>query len=342
MTRGQMSEAALHELRGRVQAGVAATYNDGRLTSLDPLTGGASSLTYVAGIEHDDGEARIVVKVAPPGLDPVRNRDVLRQARVQRALNSGGRRLTPSVQFEDAGAPPEAPPFMAMQLLPGRCVEPALTIAEERPRATQTHARFLDAARVLAHIHAVVPAEVGLVDEPVMRLEAEIARWVRAFETVPTELQGDYREGEAALLRTLPEQLPPVINHGDYRLGNTLCEDESVVAVIDWEIWTLGDPRVDVTWLTFFTDEAAHPASEPCGPAGSPSRAQVIAAYEAEHGTALPDMAWFDALTKYKEAAATALLLKRALKAGQQLNPRNQRMLPAVPRLVGEAIDLVS
>jgi len=337
-----MSDAALNEVRGRVQKGVAATYDGGRLTSLEPLTGGASSLTYVADVEHGGGREKIVVKVAPPGLAPVRNRDVLRQARVQRALNSSGRWLTPPVQFEDAGDPPEAPPFMAMQLLPGRCVEPALTVAEARPTAAQTHARFLDAARMLARIHAVVPAEVGLAEEPVMTLEAEIARWVRAFETVPPELQGDFRTGEAALLRTVPGQLPPVINHGDYRLGNTLCEGASVVAVIDWEIWSVGDPRVDVTWLTFFTDEAAHPASEPCGPAGSPSRAELVAAYEAVHGTPLPDMVWFDALTKYKEAAATALLLKRALKAGRELNSRNQKMLPAVPNLVREAIDLVS
>jgi len=340
-----MSDAALEELTRRVRTKLGGWRPGAELVSLSPLTGGASSLTFVAEVGPGDvtGMDRIVVKVAPPGLEPVRNRDVLRQARLQRALSRpGGGSPVPPVLFEDAGAPLEVPPFMAMELLPGECVEPALAAPEKRPAAEATRARFLDAARFLARIHTVRPAEVGLGGEAVMTLQDEIARWTRAFGTVPAELQGDYLTCEAALLATMPRQMGPVVTHGDYRLGNTLCDGDGVVAVIDWEIWSLGDPRIDVTWLTFFTDEAAHPAADPCGPAGSPTKAEAIAAYEAELGRELADMGWFDALTKYKEAAATALLIKRALKAGKELSPQNQRMLPAVPRLVEEATKAVS
>lgn len=67
----------------------------------------------------------------------------------------------------------------------------------------------------------------------------------------------------------------------------------------------------------------------------------MFAAYEEACGEPLRDMAWFDGPTRYKEAAATALLLKRALKSGRELSPANRRMLPALPRLVSEALDLV-
>src|SRR3546814_4761075 len=76
-----------------------------------------------------------------------------------------------------------------------------------------------------------------------------------------------------------------VIVHGDYRLGNVLCLEDRVTAIIDWEIWALGDPRTDVTWLTFFTDEAAHPAAEPGPPSGMPGKKDLIAAYRSEEHT---------------------------------------------------------
>src|SRR3546814_993410 len=94
-----------------------------------------------------------------------------------------------------------------------------------------------------------------------------------------------------------------VIVHGDYRLGNVLCLEDRVTAIIDWEIWALGDPRTDVTWLTFFTDEAAHPAAEPGPPSGMPGKKDLIAAYEERAGRQLPDMDWFAALTKSKESS---------------------------------------
>ncbi|CAN5701021.1 phosphotransferase family protein [soil metagenome] len=319
------------ELRDRVEASVASWQVGAEVLAVEPLTGGASSLTYVVDLAGAS-ESRVVLKVAPPGLPPVRNRDVLRQARLLRALE-GTPVAAPRSLFEDDGLPPEVPPYFAMDLLPGECGEPVLQSVEERPGPDEVRARTLDAARALAVLHAVDPAAVGLHDEPVVTIADEIDRWTRAFGTVPDDLQGDYRRAAAALLASLPPAVAPVVNHGDYRLGNTLCRAGRVEAIIDWEIWTLGDPRVDVTWLTFFTDEAAHPAAEPGAPAGTPGKAEVLAAYQAVAGAPLADMCWFDALTKYKEASATALLLKRGRRGGA-MPPPMQRMEQGVPRLI--------
>lgn len=342
MAVGQLDDDLMVDLRTRVEARVAE-WNGAVAVDVRPMSGGASSLTFLVELDGaPEGETRSVLKVAPPGLPPVRNRDVLRQARVQQALQGGPRVLAPPVRFVDPGMPPAVPPFMAMGMLPGECVEPVLSTPEQRPAPAVVYARFLDAAAILADLHAVVPAEVGLGEEPVVGLEDEIDRWTRAFGTVPDDLRGDYLAADAALRRTMPPALPPVINHGDFRLGNTLCEENRIMAVIDWEIWSVGDPRVDITWLTYFTDEAAHPAATPGRPAGTPTKAQVIAAYEAARGSVLPDLDWFHALTRYKEAAATALLLKRAIKAGTRMAGHHDEMLSAVPRMVQETLDLVA
>jgi aminoglycoside phosphotransferase (APT) family kinase protein len=296
-----------------------------KVRDIAPLTGGSSSLTFT--IDTDD--APIVLKVAPPGLAPVRNRDVLRQARLLRALQ--GRVRVPGVLFEDAGDPP----FFAMSFVAGECVEPILDQSRDEANFARVCARALDAIDVLASLHQLDPAEIGLGDDPVVSLGDEIDRWTRAFTTVPEEWQGNYEEVAAALHASKPEPLPPVVNHGDYRLGNTLCDGDHLTAVIDWEIWSVGDPRVDLSWFCYFTDEARHPAASSFDKTGMPTRDEVVARYAAAWGHGeLPDLDWFDALTRYKEAAATALILKRVPKDAPGAP---SRMIDAFPTLLEEA-----
>src|SRR5262249_57706924 len=98
------------------------------IADVQRLTGGASSLTFTASVSDGPVEGeRIVLKVAPPGLEPVRNRDVARQARLMRALAGAPGVRVPTVYFEDDGAPPEVSPFHAMNIVPGVCHEPILT-----------------------------------------------------------------------------------------------------------------------------------------------------------------------------------------------------------------------
>jgi aminoglycoside phosphotransferase (APT) family kinase protein len=293
-----------------------------KVRSIAPLTGGSSSLTFTL----DTEDQPIVLKVAPPGLAPVRNRDVIRQARLLRALHGRERVLVPEVFFEDAGDPP----FFGMGFVTGECVEPILDASRDPANFGRVHARGLDAIDVLAALHQLEPSEIGLGDEPVVSLGDEIDRWTRAFSTVPEEWQGNYEDVAASLYASMPAPLPPVVNHGDYRLGNTLCDGDHLTAVIDWEIWSVGDPRVDLSWFCYFTDEARHPAASSTDKTGMPTRDEVIAAYTEATGRELPDLDWFDALTRYKEAAATALIFKRTPGA-------KHKMIDAFPTLLEEA-----
>ncbi|MET7680485.1 phosphotransferase family protein [Streptomyces sp. NPDC005423] len=328
------------ELTARTAAAVRRWAPGAGVRGVEPLTGGTSSLTYVVTLsDAPAGHERVVLKVAPPGLAPVRNRDVLRQGRIMEALAGRPGVRVPKVLFHHEGEPPGVPPFVAMELVPGECVEPVLVPRGTVP-AEQVRARALDAARLLAALHRVDPREFVRAGEPVVSLDDEIGRWTRAFTTVPEELRTGYEKVAGRLHATVPRAMDPVFTHGDYRLGNTLCEGGSVTAVIDWEIWSLGDPRVDVTWLTFFTDEACHPAALSAEPTGMPRKAELLDAYQRARGEPLDALPWFEALTKYKESAATALLIKRAHKTGR-LKDMHRRMLPALPVLLDDALELL-
>ena len=327
------AELDLTDLAARATAAAQGWAPGSACTDITVLTGGQSSLTYTTLVEGGPtpGE-RIVLKVAPPGLEPVRNRDVSRQARLMRALAGAPGVRVPTVYFEDDGAPPAVPPFHAMNLIRGECVEPIFEVPTPET-AAQIPARAFGAAEMLARLHDVDPAAVGMGGEAVTDLETEVRRWTRAFETVPPEMNDRYLEAEALLLATMPKPLRPSFCHGDYRLGNMLCDGETVAALIDWEIWTLSDPRLDLAWFCLFTEEAMHPMRSNHEPTTMPSDVALLDAYAAAAGAMPADLEWFHCLVRYKESATSALLIKRALKAGMDLGGVDWRTsLPALTR----------
>src|SRR5882672_3243651 len=119
-----MDEAELTERIGKALGRAVAP--------VETLSGGASSLVYSTTI-LDTGE-HVVVKACPPGLEPVRNRDMLRQARMHRALQDTSVPVPPLLG-EDAGAPPEVPPFFVMAFSPGVCVELGFLPPDQVPPA---------------------------------------------------------------------------------------------------------------------------------------------------------------------------------------------------------------
>ena len=128
--------------------------------------------------------------------------------------------------------------------MPGECLEPVLVADPDPRRREEFRSRAFDAARMLAAMHRLNPAAIGLRAEPVVTIKGEIERWVWAYKTSPPHLQFNCTEVGAALVASIPEAVRPTVNHGDYRLGNTLCLGSRLEASIDWEIWSVGDPRI--------------------------------------------------------------------------------------------------
>ncbi|MEX1008113.1 MAG: phosphotransferase family protein [Acidimicrobiia bacterium] len=331
-------EVDLNQLAARATAAAQSWAPGCTIDDVQPLTGGASSLTFTAHVASGPPETeRIVLKVAPPGLLPVRNRDVARQARLMRALDGAPGVRVPSIFFEDDGDPPEVSPFHAMNVVAGECLEPLLQ-APSPDVMPLIPDRAFAAAAMLAALHQVDPRKVGLAAEKETTLTDEIKRWTHAFETVDEEMSARYLEAQELLFATMPAALPPRICHGDYRLGNMLCDGAAVSALIDWEIWSLSDPRLDLAWFLFFTDEAKHPMASNPGPTGMPTADALFAAYVEASGAEPTDLEWFHCLIRYKEAAATSLLMKRMRKASGNA-PTAGSWPTAIPALTAECIE---
>lgn len=306
---GGFDEADLRQRLASELSQRGATLVDFRL--LPPAPGGGNSgITCLAHARGGDVPASLVVKVAPPGLPPVRNRDVLRQARLLRALRRDGRIPVPEVIATSAGRPPEIPPFFVASFVEGDAVEPGLEPPERRPSADLVRQRALAAATLLAELHRLDADEIGLGDEPVVTLGDELARWERAFSSVEPEYRADHGAAARRLLATTPGTARSAMCHGDFRLGNLLCVGSAISAVIDWEIWSRTDPRLDLTWMLWIIDPR-HPSA--VGRVeGMPSTSEMMAAYldAGGHPISASELRWFRAMTCYKQAASVALLAK--------------------------------
>jgi aminoglycoside phosphotransferase (APT) family kinase protein len=148
----------LGELTARV-SGVAGARRPGvSIGQLRALTGGSSGLTYAATLAGGSaGKQDVVIKVAPPGVPPTLNRDVLRQARLLRSIGDAPGVQVPEVLFEDPGDPPDVPPFFVMTHVWGDSFEPINDDEALMPSPAEVGARAHHAARMLAALHGVDP-----------------------------------------------------------------------------------------------------------------------------------------------------------------------------------------
>lgn len=292
------------------------------------LAGGASSLTFRGVL---DGRP-VVVKVAPPGHEPVGHRDVLRQARILRALGPTDVPV-PEVLVEDPGSPP----MFVMTLVAGESFEPLFdrgtgfddTVAQ----------RYRSAARTLAALHALSPVALGMGDEPVVDAAAEVERWCATLRTVDQDLVPGWQAVSGELSAGVPAPLGPAIVHGDFRLGNLLAVGSEVTAVIDWEIWSVGDLRIDLGWFLANADPATY--SRPSSYVDAvPSRGDLLRHYTL-NGADAPDVAWFIALACFKSAATWSLIVKHNRR---RPTPRAEfeEMAPVLPRLLQRARTLLA
>lgn len=312
-----MSDEALRELPARVRAAARRRWPGAELGALDPLPGGISSLTYATTLSATgEPDRRVVVKVAPPGLEPVRNRDVLRQARVISAVHGAPGVLVPEVLVTDD----RSPPFFVMAFVPGESYEPKWDISPTPPGAGVVDARARAAARMLARLQAIEPRAVGIEDAP-LTLAEELERWAALFATAGGDLRVNEPELREALTARVPAGIAPGgerILHGDYRLGNIQFDGARPAAIIDWEIWSVGDPRTDLAWLMVFTDPvqqrvAERDAVNQAAADAMPSGGALLAEYvdEAGLGAEPAGLDWFRAFCYYKLGAAMSVLAKR-------------------------------
>ena len=314
-----MVDIDLDELRRRLAAA--------EIADVAPLAGGASSLTF-RGARFG---RQVVIKVAPPGVEPVAHRDVLRQALIIKAL-AATRVPVPEVLWEDPGTPPQSPPLFVMSHVEGDCVEP---LFDGCPPSPDLPERYRSAARIMAALHIVSPIDLEVGGESILDPVAEVHRWCETLQTVDAALAPDWQGVRDALLQCAPRAMRPSVVHGDFRLGNVLAVGARVNAVIDWEIGSIGDPRIDAGWFLINCDPETY-QRVPASAGMAPPTAELADIYRRELGEEIADLPWFTALACFKSAATWSLIVKHNRR---RRSPRAdlEAMASALPGLLGRA-----
>jgi aminoglycoside phosphotransferase (APT) family kinase protein len=242
--------------------------------------------------------------------------------------------------------------FYVMDFVPGRVLwDPLLPGMTPQDRA----AVFDEANRVIAALHSIDPADVGLADygKPGNYFARQIDRWSRQYKASQTEPI----PAMDRLIEWLPHNIPPgeetAIVHGDFRLDNLIFHpsEPRVLAVLDWELSTLGHPMADLSYhmmaWRLSGDEFRGLRGGDLAALGIPSESEYLTRYLERRGvTTRPDArAWsfYMAYNMFRLAAILQGVMARAVagnassaravEAGRRARPLAERGWSEVERM---------
>ncbi|HEX8730805.1 MAG TPA: phosphotransferase family protein [Ktedonobacterales bacterium] len=310
---------------------------------VERIRGGHSNETFFI----TRGEERWALRRPPRGPLLPTAHDVAREYRVLRGLERTNVPIPrPILLCEDAAV--IGAPFYLMERVPGVVIRATLPDAFANDEARR--AIGLAVIDRLADLHAVDWQAVGLGDlgKPQGYLERQLRRWSGQLDASRNRPLPDLDAVTAWLGAHLPESPAATVVHGDYRLDNLMFAPEPpprVVAILDWEMATLGDPLADVGYLLSFWREAGDPDLGALGDAawaitaqpGFPSRAQLVARYAERTGRQMDHVAFYVALAIWKLAILLEGSYKRHL-AGSTDDPFFASLGEGVPALARRAL----
>jgi aminoglycoside phosphotransferase (APT) family kinase protein len=267
--------------------------------------GGQSNPTY----ELSAPDARFVLRRKPPGALVASAHAVDREYRVLRALEGTGFPAPRALVYCDE---PEVigTPFYLMEHVDGRLLSDLL-LRELAP--AERRAVHEELAATLARLHRLDPAALGLADygKPGNYFARQLHRWTRQYRAAAPE------EPIAAMERLvewLPAQVPDddstALVHGDFGLNNLLFHprEPRLVAVLDWELSTLGHPLADLTYLLSHRRSPQgrfrEKSDDELRALGIPTEAEFVEAYCRSAGRAgIPQLDFYLAFQFFRSAA---------------------------------------
>jgi aminoglycoside phosphotransferase (APT) family kinase protein len=315
------------------------------LTSIEKFKSGQSNPTYLI----TAASGRYVLRAKPPGQLLKSAHQVDREYRVMKALAGTAVPVPPVLHLSEEDSP-IGRMFYVMAFVEGRIFwDPTLPEAS----SSAERAAIYDAMNAtLAALHDVAIEAVGLADfgKPGSYFERQLARWSGQYRASETGTVADMDR----LIAWLESALPPddgVVSlvHGDYRLDNMIFAPDrpAVIAVLDWELSTLGHPFSDIAYQCM---QWRLPHSSGFRGLGGVDRARIgipveeayVESYCRRRGiAAIPDWTFYLCFSFFRLAAICQGVYKRALD-GNASNPERARTYgEAVKLLAGLAAELI-
>jgi aminoglycoside phosphotransferase (APT) family kinase protein len=303
------------------------------LLSAQLVAGGRSNLTYLL----TDGHERWVLRRPPLGHVLETAHDMRREHRVLAALSPTDVPVPRPLLL--AGPDVIGVPFYVMEHADGDVLRHRSQLeCLKAPAATALAEELVD---VLIRLHRLDPQQVGLSDlgRPEGYLERQLRRWSRQLEASHSRDLPELTRLADRLGATLPVSQGATIVHGDYRLDNVVVDPRhgTVVAVLDWEMATLGDPLADVASTVVWWDGMAGldspVAAVPADVPGYPGRDRLLAAYGRQSGRDLQPLPWYLGFAFFKIAAIFEGIHFRA-QQGLTVGEGFERLGDMVPLLV--------
>jgi aminoglycoside phosphotransferase (APT) family kinase protein len=155
---------------------------------------------------------------------------------------------------------------------------------------------FTSKIETLAKLHTYDPQAIGLGDfgKPGNYFARQVDRWTKQYRASETQHIPEIEKLIEWLPRTVPQQERVSIVHGDFRLDNMIfhATEPRVIAVLDWELSTLGDPMADFTYLLMQWTMPGLAGVDLAG-LNIPSLEEAAGIYCAATGSAVPDLNWY-------------------------------------------------
>ncbi|MFQ5437203.1 MAG: phosphotransferase family protein [Paracoccaceae bacterium] len=287
-----------------------------------------------------------VLRAKPPGKLLPSAHQVDREFRVMQALAGTGVPV-PRIFHLAGDDNPLGRMFCLMEHVKGRIFwDPALPEVSTRDRGA-----IYDAMnRTLAVLHGVDVAGVGLADfgRPGNYFQRQTDRWIKQYRASVLTHNGDMERLIEWLLANVPDDETATLVHGDYRLDNMIIapDGNEVVALIDWELSTLGHPMADLAyqcmqWRLPYRSGMRGLGGLDRAELGLPTEEDYVAAYCTYRGIeGIENWTFCLAFSFFRLAAILEGVVRRA-HDGNASNPeRARQMAQAIPVLAGMANDL--
>jgi aminoglycoside phosphotransferase (APT) family kinase protein len=312
--------------------------------SAAPLGAGHSNVTYLL----RRGPARVVLRRPPRPPYAESAHDVLREARIMRAARESGLPVPTILAMVDDTSVLGVP-FVLVEHVAGHAISSAMpdTLGFGDDARSMSE-RLVD---TLADVHAidVSAGPLATIGRPSGYLERQLRRFATIWEEVKTRELPEMDVLAAWLAEHRPQSSETTLVHGDYRLGNVLFgtgNPARLVAVLDWEMATLGDPLADLGYLCATWSESGEPEhpmtalSRATRNPGFARRSELAARYAERTGREISGISWYQVLALWKSAIFLEASYRRYL-AGTTQDPYFATLRAGIPQIAAAAERLV-